>query len=102
MTPDLAASYARCRALLAHHGRTYYLASRLLPKNLQPAVWALYGFARYVDDLVDVDLNRVPDASAVDAIEAGRVQSVRLHGCIRGLNLGRGRAGRSASRRRHG
>lgn len=69
MTPDLAASYARCRDLLAHHGRTYYLASRLLPKNLQPAVWALYGFARYVDDLVDVDLNRVPDASAVDAIE---------------------------------
>ena len=67
--PELDAAYRRCRALLAEHGRTYYLASRLLPAARQPAVWALYGFARYVDDLVDVELDKVPDPGLVDRLE---------------------------------
>lgn len=49
----LRASYARCRALNAEHGRTYYLATMLLPPARRPFVHALYGFARHVDDLVD-------------------------------------------------
>lgn len=65
----LTVSYRRCRELLAQHGRTYYLASRLLPPVKQPAVWALYGFARYVDDLVDVELDRVPDERIIDELE---------------------------------
>lgn len=69
MTALLEASYRRCRALLAQHGRTYHLAARLLPRDIRPAVWALYGFARYVDDLVDVDLDQVPDDALLDAIE---------------------------------
>lgn len=46
--------YRRCRALNARHGRTYYLATLLLPPAKRPYVHALYGFARYADDLVDV------------------------------------------------
>ncbi|WP_153506358.1 phytoene/squalene synthase family protein [Cumulibacter manganitolerans] len=65
----LDASYDRCHALLREHGRTYHLASRLLPREIRPAVWALYGFARYVDDLVDVELERAPDVAVVDEIE---------------------------------
>lgn len=49
----LRASYARCRAINARHGRTYYLATLLLPPAKRPYVHALYGFARHVDDLVD-------------------------------------------------
>jgi phytoene synthase len=49
----LRASYLRCRALHAAHGRTYYLATLLLPPARRPFVHALYGFARHVDDLVD-------------------------------------------------
>lgn len=45
--------YARSRALNAHHGRTYYLATRVLPPARRPAIHALYGFARWVDDMVD-------------------------------------------------
>ena len=45
--------YRRCRALFAQHGRTYFLAARLLPPARRPAVHALYGFARHADDLVD-------------------------------------------------
>ena len=46
-------AYAQCRALNAAHGRTYYLATRLLPAARRPAVHALYGFARYADEIVD-------------------------------------------------
>jgi len=49
----LRASYARCRALNARHGKTYYLATLLLPPDRRPFVHALYGFARYADDIVD-------------------------------------------------
>ncbi|RRO20586.1 phytoene/squalene synthase family protein [Saccharopolyspora rhizosphaerae] len=46
-------AYLRSRALNAEHGRTYFLATRLLPPSRRPAVHALYGFARWVDDIVD-------------------------------------------------
>lgn len=50
---DLATSYEVCRRLNAAHGRTYYFATRFLPRDRQHHVHALYGFARYADDLVD-------------------------------------------------
>ncbi|MFI8992466.1 phytoene/squalene synthase family protein [Streptomyces sp. NPDC053542] len=51
--PALRAAYTRCRALNARHGKTYFLATRLLPPEQRPAVHALYGFARWADDIVD-------------------------------------------------
>jgi 15-cis-phytoene synthase len=51
--PDLRASYRLCRELHARHGRTYFLATRLLPPAKRPYVHALYGFARYADEIVD-------------------------------------------------
>ena len=51
--PALRASYERCRRLNAAHGKTYYLATLLLPPAKRPYVHALYGFARYADEIVD-------------------------------------------------
>jgi len=51
--PDLRASYAECKRLNSLHGKTYYLATLLLPKEKRPFVHALYGFARYADEIVD-------------------------------------------------
>ncbi|POX43294.1 phytoene synthase [Streptomyces sp. Ru73] len=51
--PVLRDAYTRCRYLNARHGRTYFLATRLLPPARRPAVHALYGFARWADDIVD-------------------------------------------------
>jgi phytoene synthase len=51
--PALRVSYARCRRLNARHGRTYYRATLLLPAAKRPYVYALYGFARHADDIVD-------------------------------------------------
>jgi phytoene synthase len=50
---ELAAAYEVCRRIHAAHGRTYYLATRLLPRDRRPDVSALYAFARMADDLVD-------------------------------------------------
>jgi phytoene synthase len=49
----LRASYEACRRLNAAHGKTYYLATRLLPAAKRPYVHALYGFARHADEIVD-------------------------------------------------
>ncbi|GAA5167929.1 phytoene/squalene synthase family protein [Pseudonocardia eucalypti] len=72
--PALRRGYMRGRALHASHGRSYFLATRLLPPDRRPAVHALYGFARYADELVDsVDDQRSPDdrAAALDALAEG-------------------------------
>lgn len=50
---QLRADLLACRALHAEHGRTYFLATALLPPAKRPWVWALYGFARYADEFVD-------------------------------------------------
>ncbi|MEU8542576.1 phytoene/squalene synthase family protein [Streptomyces sp. NPDC048717] len=61
--PVLRAAYRHCRVLNARHGRTYFLATRLLPPARRPAVHALYGFARWADDIVDA-------FDAFDALDA--------------------------------
>ena len=50
---ELDASYAECKRLNSLHGKTYYLATLLLPKAKRKYVHALYGFARYADEIVD-------------------------------------------------
>ena len=51
--PRLRDSYRYCRSLNARHGKTFFLATRLLAPDQRPAVHALYGFARRVDDVLD-------------------------------------------------
>lgn len=63
LDPLLRASYEECKRLNVTHGKTYYLATLLLPKSKRPFVHALYGFARYADEIVD-DL-----ASRLDPLE---------------------------------
>lgn len=51
--PLVRESYTCCRALNAAHGKTFFLATRLLAPDQRPAVHALYGFARRADDILD-------------------------------------------------
>lgn len=62
--PQLRRSYLRCRSLNAAHGTTYFLATRLLTPAQRPAVHALYGFARWADDIVDHPQAESADGSA--------------------------------------
>ena len=65
LTPELAAAYEQCRRIHAAHGRTYYLATRLLPRHRRPDVWALYAFARVTDELVDAPSVQPPDPAVL-------------------------------------
>jgi phytoene synthase len=65
----LARSYARCRELTRAHGTTYYWSTRLLPRDRQPHVFALYAFCRYADDIVDA-FGPAPVAERADALRA--------------------------------
>jgi phytoene synthase len=51
--PAVRLAYARCKRLNASYGKTFYLATRLLTPAQRPAVHALYGFARWADEIVD-------------------------------------------------
>jgi phytoene synthase len=64
--PELRASYEACRRLNASHGKTYYLATLLLPAWKRPYVHALYGFARYADEIVDDLGSTLTDAQKAD------------------------------------
>jgi len=80
--PVLRLAYARCRTLNSVHGRTYYLATRLLSREQRPAIHALYGFARWVDDIVD----EVHDGrtAAERAAELAAVEEALLAGLATG------------------
>ena len=67
--PRLRSAYRRCRELNARHGRTYFLATRLLTRAQRPAVHALYGFARWADDIVDGDAGSSAAEVRLDALE---------------------------------
>ena len=51
--PSLREAYRQCRTLNARYGKTFFLATRLLAPRQRPAVHALYGFARFADDILD-------------------------------------------------
>jgi phytoene synthase len=64
--PAMRESYEMCRQLNAAHGKTYYLATLLLPPGKRPYVHALYGFARYADEIVDDLASTLSDQEKAD------------------------------------
>ncbi|WP_028477595.1 phytoene/squalene synthase family protein [Nocardia sp. CNY236] len=75
-TPALLPSaYRECKRVAAAHGRTYFLATRLLAPEQRPAIHALYAFARLVDDIVDraghAGVPAVSDGAGVPAVSDG-------------------------------
>ncbi len=80
--PQLRASYSECKRLNSLHGKTYYLATLLLPASKRPFVHALYGFARFADEIVD-DL-----ASTLTAQEKAEVLRAWSSDVLRGLETG--------------
>jgi 15-cis-phytoene synthase len=78
--PGLRSAYQRCRELNARHGRTYYLATKLLARTQRPAVHALYGFARWADDIVDTTAPGTDPRlirARLDELEAGLLAGLR-------------------------
>ena len=68
MDQALQESYQECKRLNSLHGKTYYLATLLLPKSKRPYVHALYGFARYADEIVDDLASTLSPQEKADAL----------------------------------
>lgn len=61
--------WARCEAVAREHGRTFYFASRFLPRARREAMLAAYAWCRIADDIVD----RASD-DARDAVDEALVR----------------------------
>jgi phytoene synthase len=80
--PSLREAYRRCRVLNAEHGKTFFLATRLLAPAQRPAVHALYGFARCADDILDDFDPAISIAERADRLQrlATQLSAARLQG----------------------
>ena len=67
---ELRNSYLECKRLNNLHGKTYFLATRLLPPAKLPFVHALYGFARYADEIVDDLASTLTEDEKADALKS--------------------------------
>ena len=80
---ELRRAYGRCSRLQLRHDPTFFWATSRLPREVRPAVRALYGYVRVADDLVD-GARRHPDPSArraaLDAWEAALGDARRAGG----------------------
>ena len=50
---ETAAAFTAARAVCRRHARSFYFASRFLPKPKRDAAYAVYAFCRMIDDAVD-------------------------------------------------
>lgn len=76
-------SYRTCARLQRRHDPTYWCATALLPREVRPAVHALYGFVRGADEIVDGPRRLPAGAARRAALDA-------WHGELaRGLAAGR-------------
>lgn len=67
-------AYAHCKALTAHHSRSFYYASVLLPQEKRRAIRAFYAFCRMTDDIVDF-----PDGDVQARLDEWRQKALSLH-----------------------
>ena len=68
--PADAADITHCRAWIAHHSRSFYFSSLLLPREVRRASWALYAFCRRADDAVDEGTGEALLAARVAGLRA--------------------------------
>ena len=79
-------AYDYCRQIVKRHAKTYYLATKFLPKHQQNPIFALYALLRTVDDLVDLAEDKLNNGQLTreelnDSIEDWKV---RLRACYEG------------------
>jgi phytoene synthase len=56
--PSIAEAYEVCRQVTYTHAKTFYFASHFIAPHKRNACYAVYAFCRYVDDLIDVAIEK--------------------------------------------
>jgi phytoene synthase len=80
---QLAEAYARCLALTRAHYENFPVA-RLVPRRLQPAVAAIYAFARTADDFADEDYDTPAAPTVAERLDRLRAFDAALLASDRG------------------
>ncbi|MCS6807378.1 MAG: phytoene/squalene synthase family protein [Bacteroidota bacterium] len=59
--PELCAAFEMARRITAHYAKSFYFAASILPAERRWATYAVYGFCRYADNLIDAPRGRTPE-----------------------------------------
>ncbi len=79
LEPELRISFETAKRITAHFAKSFYFSASILPTDRRWATYAVYGFCRYADNLIDCPRDRT-DAELYNEIEALRQE---LHICFR-------------------
>jgi len=69
--PEVQEAYRRCAQIARQSGTTFYRGMRLLPRPKRDALFAIYAFARRVDDVADGDAPADRKLAALAGVRAG-------------------------------
>lgn len=58
LTDENRAAFEYARAITAYYSKSFYYATRMLPTERRWATYALYGFCRHCDNLIDIPRQR--------------------------------------------
>lgn len=83
MSDQIADAFAYCREVTKTHAKNFYYAFMFLPKPKREAIYAVYAFCRYCDDIADGDYTSEdqPDLLKADLLKAWRQE---LDNCYAG------------------
>ena len=68
MSSEIQKAYKYCEKVTRHYAKSFYFAAKFLPKDKQPAVYALYALCRHLDNEVD-DAEVKDSVAAIKAVE---------------------------------
>jgi phytoene synthase len=73
------AAFEYARMMTAHYSKSFYISARMLPRERRWATYALYGFCRYADNLIDNPRSRTREEllEEVDFISKELVRAYR-------------------------
>jgi 15-cis-phytoene synthase len=77
-TEQLEKAYKYCESVTRLHAKSFYFAAKFLPREKQPAVYALYALCRHVDDEVD-EAEFSNDAQIAEAVARWRSRLNRIY-----------------------
>lgn len=75
----LDAAYLQCAEITRNNSRTFYLSSRLLPREMRAAARALYAFCRITDDIVDRPTSDEGEQNRLADLQNWRRHSLESH-----------------------
>ncbi|TAE22485.1 MAG: phytoene/squalene synthase family protein [Candidatus Kapaibacterium sp.] len=78
LNPDLKISFLHARHLTAHFAKSFYVSASILPTDKRWATYAVYGFCRYADNLIDSPRGRTPEELFAE-VEALRQELTICH-----------------------